>query len=482
MIVEHGPRYSRVVLHDHGFGWGFRSLRGLCWLPRTYRWAVAGSFGDAEGVRRLGQALVAAGRGLAAVTDDLSGRVRGLIPSGWSGGSAEAFGSDWNAKAGQAGQLAAVCDHAGQVLTALADQLEAANGQVAQAQQMTGGPASRFALPAAEQQAQQMLSQASSGAQQARAAARAKLAGIAVPRIGPALTVSEADAWAERLAPPQHKSAPWYDTLLHGAESGGLSALKDLGDLVGLGPAYRDPSFGQTWVGMWHGAEDFSTGFVADGLLGTLKGLGDLAGLGPAYGDPSFVQTWGGMGHLVEPWNWNTFTQSWESLGKGLLAWNEWKSDPARAEGQVAFNAATLGLAGLLKLGDAGEVAADTGKTAESAGNASRLSNLASKLPDMTESQAQLEAKFKHAGDFGVTEPRGAAGFDAYGKVLDKFVRDSSTVRVRGSYRGEPAILNYNPTNRLVVVQAPDGAYVSGWQMSRAQLQHVISRRSLGGG
>jgi hypothetical protein len=170
-----------------------------------------------------------------------------------------------------------------------------------------------------------MLSHASGAAQQARAAARAKLAGIAVPR--PGLTVSHVDAWAERLA-PQHKSAPGYDTLLHGAESGGLSALKDLGDLVGLGPLYGDPSFGQTW---------------------------------------------GGIADLAEPWHWKTFTQSWEGPGKGLLAWNEWKSDPARAEGQVVFNAATLGLAGLLKLGDAGEVAADTGKTAESAGDLSRL-------------------------------------------------------------------------------------------------------------
>ena len=100
----------------------------------------------------------------------------------------------------------------------------------------------------------------------------------------------------------------------------------------------------------------------------------------------------------------------------------------------------------------------------------------------MTESRPQIEAKFKHARDFGVTGPRGASGFDAYGKALDRFVRDPFTVRVRGTYRGDPVILNYNPANRLIVVQAPDGSYVSGWQMSRAQLQNVISRRSLGGG
>jgi hypothetical protein len=103
-------------------------------------------------------------------------------------------------------------------------------------------------------------------------------------------------------------------------------------------------------------------------------------------------------------------------------------------------------------------------------------------LPALSASRAQIEAKFKHAADFGVTDSRGAAGFDGYGKAVDSFVSDSSTVRVQGTYRGNPAILNYNPTSRLVVVQSPDGSFVSGWQMSPAQLQNVLTRGSLGGG
>jgi uncharacterized protein YukE len=456
-------------------------------------------FGDAASVRALGQALLSAGRGLAAATGDLSGKVHGLIPAGWSGDSADAFSSDWNAKAQQAGQLAAICNHAGQVLTDLAGQMDAANRQAAQAQQMTGGPASRFALPATEQKSQQMLSEASGSAQQARAAARAKLAGIAVPKIGPPLTARQVTAWSERLAPPPKPSQPWYESLWHGAGSGGLGALKDLGDLAGMGPLYGDPSFGQSWAEAGQSLNDFAAGFVDDGLLGTAKGLGDLAGMGPLYGDPSFAQTWEGMGHLVEPWNWSAFSQSWEGLGKGLLAWNEWKSDPSRAEGQVLFNVITLPFVATKAL-DAVDAAAAAAKaaraarlpeSADDAGDASKLGKAGgavtagradSSLPELTESRPQLEAKFKHARDFGVTEPRGTAGFDAYGKALEKFMRDPSTVRARGTYRGNPVILNYNPANRLVVVQAPDGSYVSGWQMSRAQLQHVISRRSLGGG
>ena len=331
---------------------------------------MAGSFGDAQSVRALGQALLSAGRGLSAATDGLSGRVQGLVPSGWSGDSADRFGSDWSAKAQQAGQLAAVCNHVGQALTALAGELDSAGQQASRARQMTGGPESRFALPSTEQQSQQMLRQASGAAQQARAAARAKLAGIAVPKIGLPLTASQVAAWADRLAPPAKPSQPWYESLWHGAESGGLGALKGLGDLVGMGPLYGDPSFGQSWTEAGQGLNDFATGFVDDGLLGTAKGLGDLVALGPLYGDPSFTSTWGGIAGLVEPWHWNTFAQSWTGLGKGLLAWDEWKTDPSRAEGQVAFNAVTLGFAGLLKLGDAGEVAADT---AGAAGDLSKL-------------------------------------------------------------------------------------------------------------
>jgi hypothetical protein len=103
-------------------------------------------------------------------------------------------------------------------------------------------------------------------------------------------------------------------------------------------------------------------------------------------------------------------------------------------------------------------------------------------LPELSASRSALEAKFKHAADFGVTEGRGAAGFDAYGKAIDSFVGDSSTTRILGTYRGDPAILNYNVNTAQVVVQGTDGTFISGWQMSPAQLQNVIERGSLGGG
>lgn len=111
-----------------------------------------------------------------------------------------------------------------------------------------------------------------------------------------------------------------------------------------------------------------------------------------------------------------------------------------------------------------------------------RYATKGAELPGLSVNSAQLEAKFKHAADFGVVEARGASGFDAFGKAVDAFVADLGTVRVVGTYRGNPAILNYNPTTAQVVVQATDGAFISGWKMSSAQLQNVITRASLGGG
>ena len=103
-------------------------------------------------------------------------------------------------------------------------------------------------------------------------------------------------------------------------------------------------------------------------------------------------------------------------------------------------------------------------------------------LPQLSAGRSALQAKFKHAGDFGITESRGSVGFDAYEKAVDSFVQASSTTRMLGTYRGNAAILNYNARTAQVVVQAPDGAFISGWQMSPAQLQNVIARGSLGGG
>lgn len=106
------------------------------------------------------------------------------------------------------------------------------------------------------------------------------------------------------------------------------------------------------------------------------------------------------------------------------------------------------------------------------------------RAPDtpLTTRRVQIESKFKHAQDFGVTEPRGKSGFDAFEKAIFEQVSDPSTTHIAGTYRGSPAILNYNPTSGLVVVQSPTGEFVSGWRVSQAQATNILNQGKLGGG
>jgi hypothetical protein len=48
--------------------------------------------------------------------------------------------------------------------------------------------------------------------------------------------------------------------------------------------------------------------------------------------------------------------------------------------------------------------------------------------------------------------------------------------------RGNSAILNYDPTTRLVVVQRPNGSFWTGFRMSPEAMKNVIRSGSLGGG
>jgi hypothetical protein len=103
------------------------------------------------------------------------------------------------------------------------------------------------------------------------------------------------------------------------------------------------------------------------------------------------------------------------------------------------------------------------------------------KVPLQT-NRGQVESKYKHAEDFGVTDPRGSAGFNKFDNALKQFIDNPETVHINGEYRGNPAILNYDPKTGLCVVQAPDGSFVSGFKLSPEQLQHVINDGKLGGG
>ena len=68
-----------------------------------------------------------------------------------------------------------------------------------------------------------------------------------------------------------------------------------------------------------------------------------------------------------------------------------------------------------------------------------------------------------------------AVGRFAYGIGLEM-------VDALDTYRGNPAILNYNPETGLVVVQSPAGQFISGWRLTEVQIANVLQYGKLGGG
>jgi hypothetical protein len=104
---------------------------------------------------------------------------------------------------------------------------------------------------------------------------------------------------------------------------------------------------------------------------------------------------------------------------------------------------------------------------------------LAPETPIIIE-RSQIEKKFdKHGADFGVTASRGSAGFDEFEQAVRSQVQDPATIHIDCIYRGDPAIINYNPNTGLAVIQKPSGEFVSGWRLSPEQATNVLQRGSL---
>jgi hypothetical protein len=103
--------------------------------------------------------------------------------------------------------------------------------------------------------------------------------------------------------------------------------------------------------------------------------------------------------------------------------------------------------------------------------------------PQLSTPRQQIEKKYGHAGDFGVLDPRGKPGFDNYATAVQAFVADPATVKIWGVYnRGnQRVIINFNTRSGLMVMQQPDGTFISGWRMSSDQLQKIIATGRIGG-
>ena len=97
-------------------------------------------------------------------------------------------------------------------------------------------------------------------------------------------------------------------------------------------------------------------------------------------------------------------------------------------------------------------------------------------------SPTALQKKFKHAKDFGVDGNYSSAHAVKFQQKILNHVSDATTKVIEGTYRGDPVRHYLDPRTGLNVVKDVEGNFVTGWKLSPAQLNHVLTTGALGGG
>ena len=91
----------------------------------------------------------------------------------------------------------------------------------------------------------------------------------------------------------------------------------------------------------------------------------------------------------------------------------------------------------------------------------------------------QLQAKFKHAGDFGILGNYSKANAGRFSSVINQHINSTGIQNISGTYRGQSVIHYLNPNTGLNVISSPSGQFISGWKLNPVQLQNVLKHGGL---
>lgn len=86
----------------------------------------------------------------------------------------------------------------------------------------------------------------------------------------------------------------------------------------------------------------------------------------------------------------------------------------------------------------------------------------------------QLQAKFKHAGDFGVVGNYSKANAGKFSSAINQHINSAGVQTIQGTYKGQSVIHYVNPSTGSNVISSPIGQFISGWKLNPAQLQNVL--------
>jgi hypothetical protein len=97
----------------------------------------------------------------------------------------------------------------------------------------------------------------------------------------------------------------------------------------------------------------------------------------------------------------------------------------------------------------------------------------------LTRTPAQLASKFKHAKDFGVAGKYSKANAAAFSRAIHQHVNSPGVRAIQGTYHRAPVTHYLDPSSGLNVIADPAGNFISGWKLSPAQLQNVLTHGGL---
>ncbi|WP_081580574.1 colicin D domain-containing protein [Bergeyella zoohelcum] len=86
----------------------------------------------------------------------------------------------------------------------------------------------------------------------------------------------------------------------------------------------------------------------------------------------------------------------------------------------------------------------------------------------------QLQAKFKHAADFGVQGNWSNAAGNKFNSVINQHINSKGVKDINGTHRGNNVMHYVNPKTRLNVISTPSGNVISGWKLNSSQLKMLL--------
>jgi len=159
-----------------------------------------------------------------------------------------------------------------------------------------------------------------------------------------------------------------------------------------------------------------------------------------------------------------------EVIVRNLEHANDPMWDPNLPGSQRGRNAANLGFSFIVASPLAGEAINLINKAA-TANNAQKSSRV------LLNTVEQLQAKFKHAIDFGVKGNYSKSTAVEFSAALNQHINAARVIQ--GTYKGQAVIHYLNPTTGVNVITKITGEFISGWKLGAGQLQGVLKNGTL---